>query len=75
MINLSSHIDESTLFRRVYYADDELYYTISTEEFEKLLIQNNEYTSKQAESIDEQIFCYVPEDVFNASDKQICSFI
>lgn len=75
MINLLRHIDEHNFFRQIYYADDKCYYTVSTEEFEKLLIQDDEYTSKKAELIDEKIFCYVPKDVFKASDKQICSFI
>lgn len=75
MVNLSKVVAESKPFREIYYADDECYYTISTEEFEKLLIQNNQYISKEAEYIDEQIFCFLPKKIFNSSDEQICTFI
>lgn len=75
MVNLSKFIAESKPFREIYYADDKCYYTISTEEFENLLIRDNRYVSKEAEYIDEQIFCYVPKDLFNASDEQICNFV
>lgn len=54
---------------------DDCYYEISTENVEKLLLKNGSFVSDEAKYIDEQIFCYVPNDIFNSSEKQICDFI
>lgn len=75
MIRNSEFLAESNLLRRIYYIDDGCHYIISTEEFERSLILDGKYLSDEARYIDEQIFCYVPEEVFNSSDEQICSFI
>ncbi|HAZ95719.1 MAG TPA: hypothetical protein DCW73_00345 [Treponema sp.] len=59
----------------IYFHDDDCHYEISTENFEKLLLKNGSFVSDEAKHIDEQIFCYVPNDIFNSSEEQICDFI
>lgn len=49
--------------------------SISTEELNDALMLNGNYASEEARLIDEQIFYYVPQEVFAKTDEEIIVFI
>ncbi len=67
---------ENALLKTIYSVEDNCHYTIATENYERVLIPDgSSYSSEEAKFIDEEIFCYVPEDVFFSSEEQIWNFI
>lgn len=49
--------------------------SISTEELNDTLMLNGNFVSEEARLIDEQIFYYVPQEVFAKTDEEIIVFI
>lgn len=67
-MDLQELFDKNT--KEVEFEGEEV--VVSTESFQKLLIdEDGRYTSDLAEELDEQIFFFLPDDVFNLSDEEI----
>lgn len=62
-------------YKSIYLPDDNQFYTISIEELDSVLFPNDVYDSEEARFIDEQIFCFVPEEIFRSSDDVIRKYI
>ncbi len=64
------------LTRDVYLSDYEVTVKVSTDELDHAVFdQDSGYASREAELIDELIFCYVPEELINAGDAELEEYI
>lgn len=48
---------------------------VGTEELEKALIDDDEYTSKEAKHIDEMIYCYVDQNRFRDDPDKLAEYV
>ena len=48
---------------------------VAQEKDEELLIRNGEYINKEAQRIDEQIYCYVDEAAWKMSDEELGKYV
>ena len=68
--------DKEYLTRDVFLSDYNVTVKISTEARDRALFDpDSGYASREAELIDELIYCYVPEELISASDKKLEQFI
>jgi hypothetical protein len=64
------------IIRDVYLSDYKVTVKVSTDELDhEVFDQDSGYTSREAELIDELIFCYVPETLINAGDAELEEYI
>jgi hypothetical protein len=62
--------------RDVYLPDYRVTVKVSTDELDHAVFdQENGYVAREAELIDELIFCYVPEKLINAGDEELGEYI
>lgn len=62
--------------RDVYLSDYRVTVKVSTEDLDHAVFDRDSgYTSREAELIDELIFCYVPESLINSADEEIEEYI
>lgn len=63
-------------FKTIYFQSVENEYVIATEELERDLLPDSEsYNSEEAKLIDEQIFFFVPDNIFRQSEQIIEKYV
>lgn len=67
------NIEFRTVIITVDGVDEEV--NVAQEKDEELLIRNGEYINKEAQRIDEQIYCYVDEEAWRRSDEELGKYV
>ena len=76
MIDFFEYNGNQYPYKTIYFHTDSCYYIIATDDLENVLLPDGEnYDSEFARKIDEQIFFFVPNEIFNFSDNKIEQFV
>ena len=68
--------DKEYITRDILLSDYEVVVKVSTDDLDHALYdEDNGYASREAELIDELIYCYVPAQMISASDKDLEQYI
>lgn len=49
--------------------------TVAAESLEEMIFPNNHYASWKARLIDEQIYCFVPDEYITVSDEELSAYV
>lgn len=61
--------------RDIWLAEYKVSVKVAPEELDSLLFDGEGYPSREAELIDELIYCFVPDELMNAPDEAVAEYI